>query len=904
MNIYVKQALKQKILFVKKLIVLFIVIIINFFKFQDNYANASDLSILFDEGEEVKYIKNETTGRERIFDKNGNILLISYNSRENVGIVTDKNDENNNKQVLIYKTIMGDKQKEDGVKYDEYVEYQDFRIVKKVIFYDLTGDEIGIEIEDYKDFYLFNNFLIINCWTDETIMDKEDYITYKKQMIYYDLNSKDKEPIKLFDDFGNCKFVNDYMFVNFSKGNSYNNINLIDKDLYIFDTNMNEYKVIKSAEQYDVGGTGKSHSLMHYNRELNINNKKYYEVYYERSIFGRRFYNLLNENFDYVFNDDVLFHTNSIKNDSERLDEYRNRLNDKSKIYNKYEKRNNIFEKVINIFTTNDGEEWYYILKDDNYIRIVDDKYNDVIEKVELQYLYNESLYGELKKDISGKMFYAINQGTIDYYSIQNGKLVKILSLPIDKGSRILSNDNTYSNTFIVSMDDGYFYPLTFKSYYEDDWEYFELLELDEVKIYNRNQNIEPFVVKANWIAKDYTFKFDKNKLDDNKSIFYIMQLNDKRLIRVLYENKENSRFELFDESGEKIVSADYLCRFVDSNKDLIIISSFKDKTNFYDLDFNKVGHFDRIYNNYYTIDANEPYGKLLCLCTELKDGSYDTGTILIDKKMNVIRDNIRDIVYVIRDEADFERNKAVTKRYKYLVLQDGASNVKYKNGDMKFKTSILDLNLNEVFSTYQIITREEEFFDDNKNMVMTLLIYDDGYILFDNKMNVIEKGSETENCFENIKDKYKDDYMYGTEKGMTFQKSEKIYPESMGFAVEGKYYVNLKRPDFFEKINIKDNIVLYKNQYKIKIDKDSEVDDYDNIKYYYRFTLVDTQTDNIIVKDYLNLTNFKDNYFEFANAFEYGFMDYNGKKLISFSIFDDTLYEDMQKQEIEYWYR
>lgn len=894
MNGSKSQALKPNKLIFSKFMILLLLITINVFNLQNNFANANDLSMLFDEGEKVRYIKNEITGREKIFDKNGKILLASYNSRENVGIVNDNND---GKQVLIYKTFTGDIKKENGVRHDEDGGYQDFRIVNRVIFYDLTGDEIEIEVDDFRDFNMFNNYLLINCWTDEVTKDNEDYVTYKKQMVYYDLNSKDRKPIKLFDDFGNCNFVKDYMIVNFSKGNYYQNTNVNDKDLHIFDINMNEYKVLKSSECFTAGFDKKYNFLMHYNRELNINNKKYYEVYYERYLgnSNRRFYNLLDESFDYVFNDDVLFYKNWIYNDNERVDEYKNRLNDKTKVYNKDGKRNNIFEKTINIFSINNDEKWYYILKDSNYIRIVDDNNNDVVEKAELKNLYIESLYGAIKKDLSGKIFYAINQETTDYYSIQNRKLVKILSLPVNKNSRINSNGNTYSSTFIVSIDDGYFYPLTFKSYYEDDWEYFELLELDEVKIYNRNQNIEPFVVKANWIAQDYKFVIDKNQLNEKSSPFYIMQLNDKRLIRVLYEDK--NRYELFEESGEKILNAEFLCTFVDDDKDLIIISSAKDETNFYDLDFNIIGHFDKIYNEYYIIDANEPYGKLLCLCTKLKNGNYDNGTILIDKRMNLIRDNIKDIVYTIKDEADFDRNTDEPRRYKYLLLQDAVSNVKYKNGDMKSKTIILDLNLNEVFSTYQKIMREEQFFDENKNMVMTLHIYDDGYTLFDNKMNVIEKGSDTKNCFENIKDKYKADYMYGTEKGMTFQKSEKVYSESMGFAIDGKNYVNLKRPDFFEKINIKDNIVLYKNQYNIKIDKDSE------IKFFIRYSLVNTQTNYIIAKDFLQLTGFKDNYFEFANAFEYGFMDYNGKKLISFSIFDDTLYEDMQKQEIKYMY-
>ena len=114
-----------------------------------------------------------------------------------------------------------------------------------------------------------------------------------------------------------------------------------------------------------------------------------------------------------------------------------------------------------------------------------------------------------------------------------------------------------------------------------------------------------------------------------------------------------------------------------------------------------------------------------------------------------------------------------------------------------------------------------------------------------------------------------------------------------------------MTRPNVFETINIKDTYVLYRNEYKVKKNKDNESnEDSSNMKSYYRYTLINTSNSKIVANDYLDLTNFKDNYFEFRNAFKYGFMDYEGNEIISFSIFDDMLFDDLEKYEIDYMYR
>ena len=867
---------------------------------QANYVHAKNLDVLFNKNEKVKIIKNPITGRARIIDKNGNVLLASYNSTEDVGIVTDLN---SGKQVLIYKSMTGVVLKKDGKRYYDGSEWQGERIAKSIVFYDLFGKEVGVEVDDYRSFYLMNNKLIVNCWSSETEYDDEEYIQHKKQMIYYNLEEDNKKAVKLFDDFGKCKYSNPYLFVNFDKGYYYDNMN-VDTNLYVFDINMNQLRVLKSAEM--TNGTIKYYLMLHFNKELEIENKRYYEVYYVRNLgtgFGEyKFANLLDENFEYVFKDDIAFIDNKemFNQDEERKQAYIARLNDKTKLAKKGEKRDNIYEKVSLTFKSN--KKYYYIINDDNYIRITDYEFNDIIEKTELPNLYRQMSFDRQINDVSEEVFYSLGSDTKDYYVVRNNKLVKLLS-----ESHNESDTENNTTTYLVGVNGGYFFPLSFKRYYDKYGdECYETTKLDEIIIYNVDPNISPFIAKANWIDDDHKFEFDYYKLEEG-SPFFIMQLNDRRLLRFSHKREEGNLYNLYDENGENIASALYLCRFTDDDKDTVIISSIADGTRFYNINFEEIGHLNIIYNRCYVVDFKQPYGKTLILGTELKDGTYLDATIIIDKKMNVIYKDLKGMPFVISDRAKLSIDDDKIP-FSYLFIQKSVSDRKDKNGDAKYESFIIDSNYNKVFSTYDNIDKQEYFYNEDKETVMVLQIYDSEYVLFDNKLSVIERGPDVENCFKDIKERYKNNYSSGTEDGSLYanrKELDEVTLESFGFGIKGKNYVNLTRPNVFETINIKDTYVLYRNEYKVKKNKDNESnEDSSNMKSYYRYTLINTSNSKIVANDYLDLTNFKDNYFEFRNAFKYGFMDYEGNEIISFSIFDDLLFDDLEKYEIDYMYR
>ena len=867
------------------------------------YANSKDLSILFYKNEKVKYIKNPLTEREKIFDKDGNVILESYTDVEDIGIITDAY---TNEQKLIYKCAKVADSKYNGVYYEYEDDYprQGYRDAKVTTFYDLKGKEIGIKDDDNMSFYLFNDNLILNTYCDEESIDYQEKYYFKNEVIIYDLNNIKKGSRKLYDGYYAellIKNFNDYLFINLlEKSNS----TIVSKGLYILDKNGNEVKKFDPVKM--IGNSYKEYNWF-IERQIEIDGKIYYELKHtargvavDYSLFNSTelnteyLFNLLDENLKFVFKNDILRagvngeNIERQENRKNREEIYRSYLKDTTKLNIDGSNRKNIFDKVINFRKV--GKKYYYIVKDEEGIKIIDDEFKDITDTVKLSNLYIDANNKDVSK-IEEFIFYSKDGNTTDYYSIYGNKFNKIYSTP--------KRDGEYADV-LARINDGYFTVISFKQKDKDEYGYvyYEKMIMEEIVFYNINPNVEPYIFKSIY---QRVKRYEEEYAEQFNLGYYIMEFNGARYLRL--QDQSGVEYTLYTEDGTVKFENLSVCHYFDDKKDMLLVSKRYGDIILYDSNFKEIKLIKKkwmLYNGFimYTLGNKN----LVCLYNWAKDDNgktvYNDGAMLIDKEGNVLYDNLKDKVYIINKTN--KNNKAT--EYDNLILMTAVKNYKKKNGETSIETFILDKDMNKVFSINKPVEKEEQYFDVDDNVVLTLHIYKDEYVLFDKAIKVIERGKYTEGIEKDIREKYRDEYLKyrSYDDGYVYGKPIKEDFANM-VGVDGLNYVNRKLPDSFEKINIKDDIILYKES----IEKDYDnmtIYDYEN-KFNYRYTLYDVKNGKNIIENCLSLSNFSDNYYEYANGFRYGFMDYDGNELISFSFFDDMDYEDKKQIELGWRY-
>lgn len=325
------------------------------------------------------------------------------------------------------------------------------------------------------------------------------------------------------------------------------------------------------------------------------------------------------------------------------------------------------------------------------------------------------------------------------------------------------SNNEEMFTEKTIELNDGYYYTLKFKKKYINNRFYggYEDLRVEEFVVLNDDPMKAPFSIKARWLGFQY---FTCSYNQKGSSIFYIIDLNDKRLIREYYKTTSDEvRYNLFDENGKTVKSSVKTCTFIDEMKKYLLIGDRFD-TKIYDLDFNVLKTFYQEYNFWLTLNCNEPYGELYYLGYKDEIFNFKSGGVILDSGMNIVYDNLSFEAHRINNKYltileekinaisyPYLINYSKDVTYDYILLSKSVPFVKYKNGRSASETFIIDLNLNKVFTINKKLISETEYFIDDKLMV--LLIFDDIYYMLDNEMNIIETGNPNDNNFKNKKE-------------------------------------------------------------------------------------------------------------------------------------------------------
>lgn len=327
-----------------------------------------------------------------------------------------------------------------------------------------------------------------------------------------------------------------------------------------------------------------------------------------------------------------------------------------------------------------------------------------------------------------------------------------------DKGS----TDNDMYTEKTEFLNDGYYYKLKFKKEYSGDGEFYgwyEDLYVDEFLVENISPDIKPFTIKASMFGWT-NFKCQYNSSGD--SIFYIMDLNNIRYIRVYKKSDTGHYYDLYSENGKIIESLLNVCDYIGEDKKFIIIQDGI-KTEIYNLDYKKVIEFKKKYNHWELLKGSNEDKDLIYLGTKDDKWNFESGGVVFDKNMNIVYDNLEYMPRKITDrEISISKSEGASVNmnlinsyndasYRYILISKSVNNVKFKNRESVGETFIIDLDLNKVFSSYKKFISETEYYLDGEHTV--LLIFDGAYYILDDNMNVIETGDPNDKEFKDKKE-------------------------------------------------------------------------------------------------------------------------------------------------------
>lgn len=311
-----------------------------------------------------------------------------------------------------------------------------------------------------------------------------------------------------------------------------------------------------------------------------------------------------------------------------------------------------------------------------------------------------------------------------------------------------------------------------------------------------------------------------------------------------------------------------------------------------------------------------------------------DVNTRLYNKKESVVTIRRGDIQF----DYDFVNRKQIGEDKPYIGYEDNYERLRIIKDKYEATASIIhkkDENYDYVDTRYyngkvlffaQKVVNDEflcDIYDVNGNLLLngpyyTNIFEDQGVFLlgfdtlYDFDMNVIKKFDE-----KIVLDKYEkfDKAFFTDSSNKNYESRDKynLYDDKFKLIMENVVNINCYTYDDYLVVADTDKTyILDKNLNKIKtFDRSLDLVHYDDDVDYYNFTDLKTNRQgiidnnfNIIIDNMKYVGSLQKDYFTYLNGFKYGFMDYNGNVIYSYSIFDtmteDSIYDDYKIKFIE----
>lgn len=548
--------------------------------------------------DEVIKIKNPLTGNHKIINNNGIELLRSdkyydYNDSMKNGDVGIINDEISGKQILIYKTIpnVSAKNRKDTIspnvpeKYsykewryyeinlfaDEAPNYGDpYSLISKTTLYDLNGNYIGKDILALTNYKLYGEKFFYS-------------INYMPELHLYNLFTKEDSVI-----------------------GQYRNITKVN-DTYIAYGMNNSPGVFFFNEQNQ-----NTHSDYYYLMDIKINNKTYYivnrnETYFKSIISGysdnsynRYFINLIDEQFNKVFDSDIdIRNTNNDKplNDLIKNIDFENLLKNKSTNAHVIINGHNDYEKLATLETKFGN---FFLIKKDKKYAI----YDESLVPVSDQY---DNCLDFIRKD---------NDDNNIVWTVPDSKIRKtVLYYDGTKFKELQYDKNRY-----INFKKGGYYVIT-----------------EEIRDYNDGDDryINPTIIGNfnNDIKYEFQGKYDDANIIniDNNNYFYLTGID-----KDIYDVKGTKLFEnvvMFEKLDDKVILSIYN-KDNDERHTYIYDSSFQHILHSLDEYFKSIRKVSFGKKEYYSL-YSDGFRKYFELDFSGSSESYDIEHIVIDKETN-----------------------------------------------------------------------------------------------------------------------------------------------------------------------------------------------------------------------------------------------------------------------------
>lgn len=311
-----------------------------------------------------------------------------------------------------------------------------------------------------------------------------------------------------------------------------------------------------------------------------------------------------------------------------------------------------------------------------------------------------------------------------------------------------------------------------------------------------------------------------------------------------------------------------------------------------------------------------------------------DVNTRLYNKKESVLTIRRGDTQF----DFDFVNRKQVGETKPYVGYEDNYERLRIIKDKYEATASIInkkDDNYDYVDTRYyngkvlffaQKVVNDEflcDIYDVNGNLLLngayyTNIFEDQGLFLlgfdtlYDFDMNVVKKFDE-----KIVLEKYEkfDTAFFAdlSNKDYELRGKYNLYDNKFKLIMENVVNVNsYTYDDYLVVADTDKTYILDENLNKIKtFDRSLNIVHYDDDTNYYNFTDLKTNRQgiidnnfNIIIDNLKFAGSLQSDYFTYLNGFKYGFMDYNGNVICSFSIFDtmteDLIYDDYKIKFIE----
>lgn len=393
-------------------------------------------------------------------------------------------------------------------------------------------------------------------------------------------------------------------------------------------------------------------------------------------------------------------------------------------------------------------------------------------------------------------------------------------------------------------------------------------------------------------------YDFNEIKKIDNYNFNYDMYVKDKTYIKVSTAKKEDGEnkmyYNILDKSYGFIFDEDLDTDIYANDDGIGEVNSDK-----------RIVQYDFINDKLIKDEKKEVDNRKINLEKEIKDGELIGITDGYYKK----NENGKTLIY----DNDLNLTMTLNKKYNYMVNYKYGEDIVYigDNGYYDEKkemwveeNDVYDKNGKLIFEKCSMpdVTQEEG------------LIYIDGRF-YDFEFNIVKDMGDNkrndrfdwhkvgEKTF--FANRYTKDYMLNEKYNVYDGKLNLLYED-----VEDSDFYSLKNSYSIVKDG-KTTVYDINGQIKKKFDEPITLSRYNDEKYMIcfnkntkRYSIMD-ENFNILLSNYKMLTDLQDDYCTFVNGFKYGLVDYEGKILLSFSIFDtmkdDAIVGDGFSREYEY---